>query len=66
MARQQEELIGDQESKQGELVLQGDAALLFLAEGPCETGPLSPSIPAGRQRLSLPCTPHCTICREGG
>lgn len=39
VARHQEELIGDQESKEAELVLQGDVECLFLAEGPGEHGP---------------------------
>lgn len=34
MAREQAEFIGDQEGKEGELVLQGDVELLFLAKGP--------------------------------
>lgn len=34
MARHQEELTGDQESKAAELVPQGGVELLFLAEGP--------------------------------
>lgn len=48
----QEELIGYPESKEVELVLLGDMELLFLAEGPYEDRPLSPSISAGWQHLS--------------
>lgn len=51
-ARLQEELIGDQESKEVELVLLGDMEVLFLAEGPYEDRSLSPSISAGWQHLS--------------
>lgn len=39
VARHQEELIDDQESKEEELVLQGVVELLCLAGGPCEPGP---------------------------
>lgn len=69
VARHPEELIGDQESTVAELVLQGDAEWLFLAEGPWEHGPLNLSIPAGWHHLStsphLPLS-HRAICREDG
>lgn len=70
MAREQAEFIGDQEGKEGELVLQGDVELLFLAKGPCEPGPLSPSIPAGWQHLcpspALLTAPFTGKVGEGG
>lgn len=62
VARHQEELIGDQESKEAELVLQGDVEWLFLAEGPGEHGPPNFSTTAGWQRLSTsPTTRPLTI-----
>ena len=67
MARQQVELISDQESEEGELVLQGDVKeLLCLAKGPREPRPLGPSIPAGWQPLSLLTAPFARKVGEGG
>lgn len=51
-ARLREELTGDQESTQVALVLLGVMELLFLAEGPDEDRPWSPSLSARRQHLS--------------
>lgn len=62
-ARLQEELIGDRESKEVELVLLGDMELLFLAKGQA-LEPQHLSWVAASE--SLHCPPHRAICREGG
>ena len=70
MARQQAEFTGDQESEEGELVLQGLCSCCAVAvPGPRPQAPviLPPQHPHWVvASVSLPCPPRCTICREGG